>query len=226
MARNQKGTRAHRQQSRKAAHQARSVRRRVRNSVSNLPATAHYWRGPVRESEGETFNAPEVWHQPAERSEIHFVRKAPGAGYIHPVSVQEVRDRIAELPSRFTRRLEVVQFSPMTRKRAIFPCYGMQWGPNVYLYPIEESLVETYVRSPSPAQQVEARMFGGRWEQDGKLYRLRWTERTIKDFYLNNVLIHEIGHVVDDRNTNSQKRERYADWFAIEYGYRATRGRR
>jgi predicted metalloendopeptidase len=43
---------------------------------------------------------------------------------------------------------------------------------------------------------------------------------------LNNVLIHEIGHTVDDRNSSFLDRERFANWFAVEYGYRASRGRR
>jgi hypothetical protein len=30
--------------------------------------------------------------------------------------------------------------------------------------------------------------------------------------------------VNDERNTSSRDRERYANWFAIEYGYRASRG--
>jgi hypothetical protein len=67
-------------------------------------------------------------------------------------------------------------------------------------------------------------MYGGRWEQFGvDRWRLVWSEASIKDFYLNNILIHELGHLVDDRNTRSVDRERYAEWFAIEYGYRATR---
>jgi hypothetical protein len=114
----------------------------------------------------------------------------------------------------------------MTRKRRLFPCYGMQWGPNIYLYPIEASLVETYLRPPRPQQLIEARMYGGVWEQAGKWWTLTWTPESIRDFYLNNVLIHEIGHIHDDRNSNSDARERYANWFAIEYGYRATRGRK
>ena len=113
----------------------------------------------------------------------------------------------------------------MTRKRRLFPLYGMQWGPNVYLYPIEASLTETFLRPPRPEQQVEARMFGGRWQQTGTEWKLIWTPETIRDFYLNNVLIHEVGHVNDTRNTNAHKREQYAIWFATEYGYRASRGR-
>jgi hypothetical protein len=69
-------------------------------------------------------------------------------------------------------------------------------------------------------------MFGGKWEQEGRRWRLVWTEKAIRDFYLNNVLIHEIGHTIDDRNSSFQDRERFANWFAVEYGYRASRGRR
>ncbi|MEM9658647.1 MAG: hypothetical protein AAF961_09830 [Planctomycetota bacterium] len=35
-----------------------------------------------------------------------------------------------------------------------------------------------------------------------------------------------MGHLVDDRNSNYADRERFAEWFAIEYGYRATGGGR
>ena len=73
---------------------------------------------------------------------------------------------------------------------------------------------------------MDARMYGGRWFQDGDVWRLEWTPNTIHDFYLNNILIHEIGHINDHRNTSFDDRERYANWFATEYGYRASRGRR
>ena len=51
----------------------------------------------------------------------------------------------------------------MTRKKQSFPCYGMQWGTAIYLYPIEESLEEHYSAPPKPSQVNEVRMFGGRW---------------------------------------------------------------
>ncbi len=180
----------------------------------------------IAERKGGPFLAPDIWHEPQGRDHVQILAHTPGAGYIHPVSPQEVADRIEQLPARFRDPLEVVQLSRMTRKRSLFPCYGLQWGTTVYLYPIEETLVETYRRPPRPAQRVEAQMFGGCWVQDGDWWRLEWTEAAIKDFYLNNILIHEIGHVCDARNTNARDRERFAEWFAIEYGYRASRSRR
>ena len=187
------------------------------------PASPHQHRGDGL-ARGRAFDAPENWHDPAtdDQSErtLKIVSQPAGRGYLHPVQADDVRERVLQLPKQFQEKLDVVQFSRMTRKRRLFPCYGLQWGTAVYLYPIEESLEELYVRAPRPAQRIETEMYGGRWVQDGKLWRLIWTQRTIRDFYLNNVLIHEIGHINDDRNASFRKREQFADWFAIEYGYR------
>lgn len=189
------------------------------------PAAAYHQRGQDA-LRSAAFAAPETWHEPLDRTDAKYVVQPAGHGFIHPVTVDEVRTRLAELPTALVEPLEVVQFSQMTRKRKLFPCYGMQWGPNVYLYPMEASLVEVYTRPPKPLQLMEAKMFGGEWSQQGQQWQLTWTEAAIKDFYLNNVLIHELGHVLDTRNTRTDDRERYAIWFATEYGYRASRGRR
>jgi hypothetical protein len=173
------------------------------------------------------FAPPEDWHEPTNRTEGYkFVIQSPGDGYCHVVTPQQVADRLADVPEAFLEGLEVVQFSRMTRKKQSFPCYGMQWGATLYLYPIEESLEEWFTIPPRPEVYNEARMYGGRWDQPAPgSWRLRWTLPAIEDFYLNNILIHELGHLVDDRNTGYAERERFAEWFAVHYGYRASGGR-
>ena len=174
------------------------------------------------------FVPPETWHEPREDGRgYRIVTHDPGLGYRHVVTAAEVRRRLAQLPERFLSSLEVVQFSRMTRKKQSFPCYGMQWGSALYLYPIEESLEECYSAPPKPSQLNEVRMFGGRWVHEAPdVWKLIWTEQAIKDFYLNNILIHELGHLVDNRNSRSTDRERFAEWFALEYGYKRSRGPR
>ena len=207
-----------------------SRRNPVSRRQSQQPASAHQHRGNGL-AIGRAFDAPELWHEPVDREEINqsdlrVVVQNPGQNYMHPVTPDDVRERVLQLPAQYREKLDVVQLSRMTRKRRLFPCYGLQWGTAVYLYPIEASLEELYVRAPRPAQRIETEMYGGRWVQDGQLWRLMWTESTIRDFYLNNVLIHEIGHINDDRNTSFRKREQFADWFAVEYGFRASRMKR
>ncbi|HTN77852.1 MAG TPA: hypothetical protein VL096_21485 [Pirellulaceae bacterium] len=170
-----------------------------------------------------SFVPPEQWHEPSEEPTgcYRLIAQLAGEGYRHAVTPDEVRDRLAQLPSDMLQCLEVVQLSRITKKKLTFPCYGMQWGNAVYLYPIEESLVEYYPRPPRPMLRKEAEMYGGKWVQEaGGAWKLVWTEASIKDFYLNNILIHELGHLLDQRNTSYIDRERFAEWFAIEYGYK------
>jgi hypothetical protein len=209
---------------------------RVRNRVERLNAVvkARHSRRSVRSSkrargvprnEQLPFVPPEDWHEPREnRTDYRIIVQPAGNGYRHVLTPREVRERLAELPPQFVEPLEVVQFGRITKKKLSFPCYGMQWGPAIYLYPVEESLVERFKSPPKPAQLIEARMYGGRWEEEANgFWKLVWTERALRDFYLNNILIHELGHLLDDRNSRSVDRERFAEWFAVQYGYKPTR---
>lgn len=173
------------------------------------------------------FAPPEDWYETTESGRgYRIVVQAPGEGYRHILTPADVRARLSRVPAHFLRELEVVQFSRMTRKKQSFPCYGMQWGNALYLYPLEESLVEYFDCPPRPNLVNETRMYGGRWtEVSPGCWTLTWSEQAARDFYLNNILIHELGHLVDNRNSGYLERERYAEWFAVEHGYRATGGR-
>lgn len=212
-------------------HYARNTGLRQRKKVVRAATHAQSPRQAPRAMLGARnqrapFSPPEEWHEPTEGEQgYRIVVRSPGAGYRHVVTPADVRARLAQLPSHFLTGLEVVQLASMTRKKQSFPCYGMQWGATLYLYPIEETLEEHFEAPPRPEIYNEARMYGGRWDEPGPgWWRLRWTEQAIRDFYLNNILIHELGHLIDERNSTYVDRERYAEWFAIEYGYRATGG--
>jgi hypothetical protein len=166
---------------------------------------------------------PETWHEPRMRRGYRVVEQSAGDGYRHVLTAAEVRARLREMPAWMTQDLQIVQLSRMTRKKAAFPCYGMQWGQAIYLYPVEEDRVEHFFTPPKPAQIIEARQYGATWEQRDGGWQLHWTEAAIRDFYLNNVLIHELGHLLDQRNSSYADRERYAEWFALEYGYKPSR---
>lgn len=191
-----------------------------RRSVTWAAPLSNRARG-AQANERLPFVPPEDWHEPREDGRRYrIIVQPPGVGYRHVVTPDEVRQRLVQLPAEFTRTLEVVQFSRMTRKKQGFPCYGMQWGAAIYLYPIETDLVERYHQPPKPNQANEARMYGGRWVQESpQAWNLVWTEESIKNFYLNNILIHELGHLLDNRNSRQVDRERFAEWFAIRYGY-------
>ncbi len=194
----------------------------IRNKHSARPGSRRT-RGGDR-NQRLPFSPPENWYEPNPTSpqDGHYktIVQPPGEGYRHVLSATEIRHRLHQLPRHMLEPLEYIQLSQMTRKKQSFPCYGMQWGSTLYLYPIEESRTEYFDSPPKPAQFNEARTYGGRWFEESGGWVLHWSEAAIKNFYLNNILIHELGHLLDKRNTGFAERERFAEWFATEFGHR------
>lgn len=205
----------------------------LRQATRQAPKTQISWSQRARRTQFGTrneemsFSPPEDWHEPVgDVDGYRIVVQSPGKGYRHIVTPERIRERLAQVPQQFLRDLEVVQLSRMTRKKKSFPCYGMQWSSTLYLYPLEDSLEEIFYSPPRPEVINEARMFGGRWNEPSMgVWRLSWSQSAIEDFYLNNILIHELGHLLDNRNSSYIDRERYAEWFAIHYGYQTSGGR-
>jgi hypothetical protein len=209
------------EQSLKSPAKARNNAARSNRKFVTLGKRARVGGGALR----GPYLPPERWYEPEERPRDQFkvIVQPAGSGYRHILTEEDVRQRLAQLPGWMVKPLEVVQLSQMTRKKRRSPCYGMQWGNTIYLYPIEESFIESFSQPPKPAQRIEADMYGARWIYEEEHWRLIWTESAIRDFYLNNVLIHELGHILDSRNSSNRDRERYAEWFALEMGYKPSR---
>jgi len=145
----------------------------------------------------------------------------PGPGFYHPVSMCEVLERLMQLPRFITERLgeRLDHLSMPHLRRPSEPAYGMQWGSSVYLLPIENNLIEILPTVP-PTLRQELAKYGAEWiwNEHDKLWECHWSVETLRIFYLEDVLLHEIGHVLDDRNHSPKDREVYANAFAEQYG--------
>ena len=210
-------------------HRPNSHRRKMRGQQTSARALfrerAKARRGMTPRKHDSSFEPSEDWYEATGSKGYRIVVREPGYESRHVVTPRQIRSRLAKLPQRFIKDLEVVQLCTMTRKKHFSPCYGLQWGNAIYLYPFEETVDEYFFEPPPRPLVIETTMYGGRWEHNEPgVWRLVWTEHSARDFQLNNVLIHELGHLVDKWNTNHQDQERYAEWFAVEYGYRQTGG--
>ena len=211
---------------RRTQSRIRQVRRLNSTRRTRIREHSKARRSLAQRNLSEPFYPTEDWYEPTGSDGYRVIEKSPGEGHLHVVTEEQVRDRLAQLPQHFVRDLEIVQLSCMTRKKHCFPCYGMQWGSAIYLYPFDETFEEHFDRPPPRALVIEAKMFGARWDRPTpESWRLKWSEQSARDFQLNNVLIHELGHLIDKRNTNYMDQERFAEWFAIEYGYLKSGGK-
>lgn len=82
-------------------------------------------------------------------------------------------------------------------------------------------MTEKYKRLPPPNIKREYERAGATYYFKNNFWHREFTIESLKQFYLNDVLLHEIGHHVDRKNNKSNNQsERFAEWFAGEYGFR------
>ncbi len=149
---------------------------------------------------------------------IYFHVEPAGKDHVHVLTPDEILDRLHALPDNLLCNLSCVVLPRMTRKRKLFNVYGMQWDKTIYLYPMSTDLRAGDHHVLDDALLKEARQFGATIEQHTNGPVIQWTMETIKAYYLENILIHELGHTFDTKNTSTKDREAYAEWFARKWG--------
>ena len=116
-------------------------------------------------------------------------------GFLRPCSLDQVESKLREIRPEYIEGLRAVFILGGTQKQL------KSWGSSVTTY-------GHYWRSC---------IFLHAYPSEGR--RLNPTQ--LRTYFIRNVLVHEIGHHVDQHYTTTKERERFAEAFAKEYGYTA-----
>jgi hypothetical protein len=141
--------------------------------------------------------------------------------FVRPFDAEDVADVVRLVPAEFTAGLRGIVLLGGTNKqdktcRRLFR-YGCYWGSRVYLHPFPRQRLERWIGTRTdPWYEQEFGPAGVEFVEDRGWRKMVWSRESLRRYYLTNVLLHEIGHHVDRRDTNSRKSERFADWFAAE----------
>jgi len=92
-------------------------------------------------------------------------------------------------------------------------------GSHIRIYPIPEKLRWCYGKNkPSPSFAQERLEFGAYWRKIDYDWFLCWDETSLRDYILNHILIHEIGHSLDNIHYGTRRGEKLAEAFAHRIG--------
>jgi len=146
--------------------------------------------------------------------------------FVRPFTPEDVLEALAHIPPVFLSGLRGVYLLGGTAKqeRACYGDlfrYGCYGSDRVYLHAFPEVLLEChYPRPPRPHVMQDYRRAGAVWEETRDGWVCRFDRRSLRAFYLSDVLIHEVGHHADRHqlHKNDRAAERFADWFARTYG--------
>lgn len=153
-----------------------------------------------------------------------FIVDNPSREFYFPVTVEEIKEILKRLPSDHVDHLTHIWFQKIEKSDYVegktfqgsFIC-----GSGVYLIVLNPFPKDNKMRleKNKPVQKVlnYYRKFTTDLSEDENGWYLKWTDEKIKQYYLENLLLHEIGHSIDNfykrfwSKANEQNREKRAD---------------
>lgn len=156
-----------------------------------------------------------------------LIEDNPSRDFFFPLSGDEVVEALKSLPKRdyegithiWLRRLKKTDFINHAQPLASFSC-----GSRVRLitlYPWPNSMTLSYgQKKPSNHIINEVSRFGGEIKRRGREWVSEWTLRSLRQFYLQGILFHEVGHHIDQyyrhfSDANTKETEEFADQYAL-----------
>lgn len=140
--------------------------------------------------------------------------------FISPVTQNDVKCILEKVPQDFLSRLKSVSILSGTSKQIkalkLFR-YGCYSWEKVFLHAFPKVLMtQSFPKPLSPAKAQEFESAGATISQASGGYIVHFDQASLRRFYLFDVLLHEIGHHVDNQvfSRPITDAERFAEWFA------------
>lgn len=157
-----------------------------------------------------------------------YIKDNPSRDYFFPVSIDEIKLVIEKLPEEHVKNLTHIWLRKISTKKfnskdAFQGCFICGSGINlIVLYPFPKSLKMYYgKRKPSSKKLNWYAAYQPELKEGKQGWYLLWTKDKIKKYYLEGLLLHEIGHKVDSQYQRYWSKAYYAkgENFANNYAF-------
>jgi hypothetical protein len=166
-----------------------------------------------------------------------FIKDNPSKDFYFPVSETEVLERINQLPLEHRENITHIWLKKVDKEdyqnhdslQGMFICGS---GVNLIVLSAFPKDLRMIFGTKKPLKK-ELKLYSNwcedlQFDEKKNFWFLQWREETIQDYYLNFLLLHEIGHFVESvyqsfwSESGERKRENFADNFARIWHLRNT----
>lgn len=163
-----------------------------------------------------------------------LIQENPSRDFFFPISAEDAKEAIQALPNSEHQGITHIwlrRFNKSEYEKGQLPLAEFICGSGVrviILYPFPRTMVMDLGSKKPSARKIKELSkwcknlsnFQGRW-------CLQWDAGALREYYINNLLYHEVGHHVDWYNrhwsaANNKKLESFADQYAIQKTATAT----
>ena len=131
----------------------------------------------------------------------HFFERPCPDGWVYPCSLEEVRASISRLPEQDIEGLWSVGLVPATHKdREVDGRYYYGKQTTIHIYSYLDTL-QFKLRANTKLSEIEIDLadqlqYGMSIVQEGNRYICVWSKENLRNFIVEHVLLHEVGHHV------------------------------
>ncbi len=158
-----------------------------------------------------------------------FIKENPSRDFFFPVSEEEIRQQLNVLPQELIEHITHIWFKKISTKeyeKEQFPQGAFICGSQVnliVLFPFPTDMKMNFgLKKPSEKTLKLYAPYTTQLVKENENWILQWEEEQLKKYYLESLLMHEIGHLTDSNyerfwssNYKKQKAENFANNFAI-----------
>ncbi len=152
-----------------------------------------------------------------ENQGLQIIRENPSKNYFHPCSANQINSVLDQLPNEFISGIRAIilrRISKMDQQRLVdarktFRC--------IILNSFRKNLKMIWTYKPDQKMIKHMEPWCNRWNEENGNWILQWNHSEIRRYYLYHVLLHEVGHFNDSVHNKKNKREGFAENFALEW---------
>jgi len=160
-----------------------------------------------------------------------FLVENPSRDFYFPVTIEDVKETIAKLPADHISYLTHILFQKIKKADYLVGntfqgCFICGSGVNLIIlhpFPIDNKM-RLGKNKPTKKVLKQYSSYTTNLNQDSEGWYLQWTEDTVKHYFLESLILHEIGHSIDSfykrfwSKATTQKKENWADNYVTVWG--------
>jgi hypothetical protein len=160
-----------------------------------------------------------------------FIQDNPSRDFFFPVTVEEIREVLQRVPSVglthvWLRRLRKIDWESASKPFARFIAGSGVRLVVLYAWP-RDMLLRFGLKKPARRWLRKYAQYGPELARDEKGWFMQWNEEQLRRFYIEYLLLHELGHLDDYFRTrwtkaNNRTTEEFADQFAVAWSAAGT----
>ena len=186
-----------------------------RGKKIGLTQGGRVWNGEPHEKWSRVF-PPNTWEQLSNATgELRIVEENPSKNYFHPCSPGQIRSVLNELPTTLTEEIRAIVLRRVPRIDEKLMIDARRQFQCIILNSFPRNLRIIWAEKPSQRIVRHMNIWCDNWSEEDGDWVLQWTHGKIRSYYLYHLLLHEIGHIVDWRHNQRNRREGFAENFAL-----------